>query len=368
MDKMKYFVKLFACIPPNYGGVTVYSKRLALSLCKRGYPSGAFYSKDLQGVPSEYACLFNKMVNHARSLYILPEFLRLYRICKPYRLIHTHLSLTTIFGMWLIHKLQNKPLIITIHNEMIDKELGSLNVIDRFCVRSLFNDKKTQIICVNNNAKTLLEKSIKDIQNPIKVIPAYIKPVEIGQTSDYLSESLIRYLSEHKRYFVFYAESFAYYNGTEIYGTKACIDAFVTIHADFPDLALIFCMPNLNDEDQLNRLKETIIHHNLEQYVYWQIGPLNEMWPVLKNAALYFRPTSTDGDSVLLREALGMGVPSLASDVVKRPENCQTYQFGNDMSIVTHLKRMLVSNERPTLSNKDYFDDILEVYLKLLES
>ena len=38
-----YFVKMFASIPPTYGGLSVYVKRLTLALNKAGYPSGAFY-------------------------------------------------------------------------------------------------------------------------------------------------------------------------------------------------------------------------------------------------------------------------------------------------------------------------------------
>ena len=365
MSKQK-IVKHFACIPPNYGGVSVYTKRLALSLCKQGYPSGAFYSNDLAGIPGDYTYLFDKMLRHARSLYVLPEFIRLFKICKPYKLVHTHLSLSTIFCMWLIHKLQHKPLVITIHNEMIDAELGNLNIIDRFCVRSLFKDKTTQIICVNHKAKYLLEERYNDIANTIKVIPAYIKPVEIGVPADYLPESLINFLKTNKRYIVFYAESFAYYNGVEIYGAKECIEAFVNIHEDFSDVSLIFCMPNLNDPVKLNDLKEIIIKNQLEKYVYWQIGALNEMWPVLKDASLYLRPTSTDGDSVLLREALGLGVPCLASDVVSRPKDCMTYQLGNKASLRCQLQQILLNDKRPFPSNMDYFDEMLEVYMNLI--
>lgn len=364
---MKYCVKLFACIPPPlYGGVTVYSKRLALNLCKNGYPSGAFYTGSLVGVPRDYSYLFDQMLNHARSLYVLPEIIRLYRICKPYKLVHTHLSLKTIFCMWAIHKLQKKPLVITIHNEMIDKELDGLSFIDLFCVRSLFSDKDIQVICVNNKAKTLLEEKIRCIRNEIKVIPAYIKPVEIGNVSDYLPDALIHFIAKNPRYIVFYAESFAYNNEKEIYGTTECIEAFVAIHSEYPDISLVFCMPNLNDEVKLNHLKEMIIKNNLEEQVYWQIGALNEMWPLLKPALVYLRTTSTDGDSVLLREALGMGVPSLASDVVKRPEECDTYRFGDKISLISHLKKLISSNKRPISSDKDFYDDMLNVYLSLI--
>lgn len=363
----EYVVKLFACIPPPlYGGVTVYSKRLALNLCKHGYPSGAFYTNDLVGVPQEFSYLFDRMLKHAHSIYVLPELLELYRICKPYKLIHTHLSLRTILCMWIIHKVQRKPLVITIHNEMIEKELSGLNALDRFCVKSLFRDKTVQIICVSNKAKELLEEKFCTIANNIKVIPAYIKPVEIGEVSDYLSDTLIRFIDSHPRYIVYYAESFAYNNGIEIYGTKDCIEAFVNIKKIYPDLSLVFCMPNVNDENKLNQLKAVIANNHIEQSVYWQIGAITEMWPLLKKAVAYLRTTSTDGDSVLLREALGLGVPCLASDANKRPEGCAVYKYGDSSDLIMQLKSIISSANRPSPSNKDYFKDVLDVYLSLI--
>lgn len=365
---MNYSVKLYAYIPPPlYGGVTVYVKRLALSLCKLGYPSGAFYIDKLVGVPREYSKFFDKMVKHARSFYILPELIYLYKICKDYQLIHSHLSLNAILGMWVVHKLQKKPLIITIHNEMIEKELEGMNFLDLACIRSLFKDEMVQIICVSKRAKELLEEKFTFFKNEIKIIPAYIKPVEIGMPADYLSESLIHFMEEHKRYIVFYAESFAENKGIDIYGTKDCINAFISIRKLFPDVSLVFCMPNVNNYEKIEELKRIILNNNLSEYVYWQTSPLTEMWPLLKKAAVYLRTTSTDGDSVLLREALGLGVPSLASDIVKRPNSCILYKYGDSHDLEKHLIDILQHPTFPIPSNQDYFQEMLEIYKSFIK-
>jgi glycosyltransferase involved in cell wall biosynthesis len=41
--------------------------------------------------------------------------------------------------------------------------------------------------------------------------------------------------------------------------------------------------------------------------------------PVLAEADVFVRPTNTDGDANSVREALYLGVPAVASDVVERP-------------------------------------------------
>ena len=41
--------------------------------------------------------------------------------------------------------------------------------------------------------------------------------------------------------------------------------------------------------------------------------------PVLRLTDVLLKPTNTDGDAISVREALYLGVPVVASDVVERP-------------------------------------------------
>lgn len=362
----KYFVKMFACIPPPYGGLCVYAKRLSLDLTKHGLLSGAFYHESISGIPADYLFLYDAMPKHARSFYVLPELYKLLAIFKRYKIIHSHLYLGTCMTLWLVRKLLSKPVVMTIHNQMIDRELEDLNYFDRKCLKSLFNDKFVQVITVNENGRNLLMSKGFKFANSIKVLPAYIAPVEIGKPGDYLSRELISFIDTHPRYIVFYAESFAYYNNNEIYGTKECINAFTLLQKEMTDLALVFCMPNMNDENKLSELKQLVIEQGCNDRVFWQLKGVSEMWPLLKQSVLYLRPTSTDGDSVLLREALGLGVQSLASDIVKRPIECKTYKWGDQEDLVSKMRIMLNQKEKPVDSQKDYFSEMLDIYKELL--
>lgn len=361
------FVKQFASIPPTYGGLSVYVKRLTLTLNKYGYPSGAFYRfGKLEGIPQPLELLFDPMVCHARSFMILPEFYRLYQCCKPYKIIHSHLNFRTVFCMWLIHKLQHKPLVYTVHNQMIEREFVGTNCLDRFCLRSLFKDKKVQFVTVNEKAKLRLESNYK-FANEIKVICPYIPPVEIGTPLDYISNELNDFIICHKRYILFYAESFAYdNNNNEIYGTETIIEAFIMLKSTFSDLALVFCMPNMNDKKRLSKLKETIKTAGFESEVYWQVEGISEMWPLIRRGSLYLRPTSTDGDSVLLREALGLGLQSLASDSAIRPKECRVYKYGNMESLIKEAIYMLQNPSVPICESVDNFTSMLDIYKGLL--
>lgn len=360
------FVKMFACVPPPYGGLCVYVKRLSLALTQRGYLSGAYYHDSLEGIPSDYNHLYDLMPKHARSFYVLFELHKLLSTFRKYKIVHSHLNLGTCMSMWLVRKLLSKPVVITIHNQMIDRELRSLNYFDKICLNSLFHDKHVQVITVNENGKKLLESQGFVFTNEVRVLPAYIAPVEIGKKEDYLSKELIEFINTHPRYIVFYAESFTDYGEKEIYGTQECLIAFSHLSKEMHDLALIFCMPNMNSCERLLYLKKYVKEQGCDDKVYWQLSGIPEMWPLLKHSILYLRPTSTDGDSVLLREALGLGVPSLASDVVTRPESCRLYRYGNQEDMESKMRIMLQRNEKPIGSNKDYFNEMLDIYKEIL--
>lgn len=373
MQKKCYYVKHFHTIPPSYGGVSVYVKRLSLALIRKGLLSGAFYRKELVGIPQEYSRLFSVFPKHTRSFYVIPELP--YLICqfRKYEIIHSHSTLNTSFAIWFLHKVLKKPVVYTLHNQMIDQELSLLNAFDLYCVRSLAKDSSVQFVSVSEESKQKLEGTGIFFKNKIKVIPAYIAPVEVGRKEDYLSAGLISFI-ENRKYILFYVQSFVIYNGVDVYGTNTMIDAFVELHKKNIPISLVFCLSNSNNDEMLNSLKKRISHAGLNNYVYWQIGGVSEMWPIIKGAQLYLRPTSTDGDSVLLREVLGLGVPCLASDVAIRPNGCYTYRYEDNDSLVNKTIEILKKQNESSIHTKggntstiDYLEDVLIVYKSLLD-
>lgn len=65
------------------------------------------------------------------------------------------------------------------------------------------------------------------------------------------------------------------------------------------------------------------------------------MWPIFKHTRLFLRTTSTDGDSIAVREALHFSVPVLASDSVPRPVGTNLYKFGDDQDLLRRLLALL---------------------------
>ena len=88
-----------------------------------------------------------------------------------------------------------------------------------------------------------------------------------------------------------------------------------------------------------------------------------ELWPVLKKSALFIRPTKTDGDALSLREALYYQVPTVASDVVYRPEGTYLYSAGAKDALVSEMKKILLSDSIiPPGVQQSFYQEIVKVY------
>lgn len=362
----RYFVKHFCEIPPPYGGITVFVKRLSLSLSNLGFLSGAFtHNADIISIPCDYRHLFkDRFPQHTRSVWGLLSVPRLLKVLKNYQIFHNHTCLNSSILTWCVHKITGIPVVWTIHNQMIDRELSCMNGLDFFFFRQLASDKSVQFISVNSNAKmSLMELGVK-FANEISICPAYIPPVKVGQYEDYLSTQLESFVNSSRLSLLFYAESFATYNGNSIYGTDTIIELFCRAKRLIPDLRLILCISNCDTDTQLKY--KLMVPEEFANDTYWQVGPIPEMWPLLESTTVLVRPTSTDGDSVMLREALAMGLPVVASNVTIRPEGCIVYEYGDFEDLFQKTISILSKPYRKSFPQDERTSDMLELYKSLL--
>ena len=358
-------VKQFATIPPPFGGVSVYVSRLVSYYRNLGHDVGSFYTDTSNGLSSKKMSHMHKFPSHTRSIWGLYAFPRLFMIFRKYDLIHTHLSLNTSFLVWLLHKTLHLPIVYSIHNQMIDREYEKMNKLDRYFFNELRKDAKVQFITVNTKTRTLLVNRFGNFARPIKVQPAFIPPVEIGQETDYLSSDLLSFINTSSPLMLFYAESYCLYNGAEIYGSSTMMQMFIRLKKQIPSLRLVFCMPN-PDYDVLKRYKEELTLSKYENDVYFQVSPLKEMWPLLKHTNVLFRPTCTDGDAIMIREALTYGVAVLASDVTDRPQGCQVYPYNSNDQAFCQLMNMLSNDNRIKNTSCNYAEELLSIYNNVL--
>ena len=162
-----------------------------------------------------------------------------------------------------------------------------------------------------------IEQSLSSL-GPVKLIPAYI-PTHNDQAS--LSPATRAFLRDGTNVVVAAYRLSVDRRGRMIYGLETAIRSFAAVARARSDLRLaIFLASAPSSRRQSDRLR-LLIEGVDDEDVRRRIGVFcgEPLAPALPLAALYLRPTLTDGDAVSIREAIAAGVPVLASDVVVRP-------------------------------------------------
>lgn len=362
MSTEKYCIKQVGFIPPPYGGVSVFVKRLIDRLNADGYVSGGYYMPGNADPAYSDRELHHewKWLRIRDFLWRMPEFLKEIR---DFRIVHSHLSMEGMLYLWFAKAISKKRMIITVHNSMVVNYFRQTSVINRVFLR-LMARTDARWIAVSQQAKEQMLKLPLHFRSEIEVIPAYI-PMTNG-TGTPLPDPLAAYLDRHDRILVFYGHSFMDHAGDDVYGFYDMLVMYAKLVAQCQGpVGLVYCISDQSDSLNLARLRSKAEELGVHARIYWQIGALQSMQSLWAKADVYARPTSTDGDSVAVREALDQGVRVVASDVCPRPDGVCTYKFGDTRSFVETVARALQSGRAQIHANDVYYQRMLSVYEQL---
>ena len=133
--------------------------------------------------------------------------------------------------------------------------------------------------------------------------------------------------------------------GEDLYGLGPAISVFNDLSLEMDDICLIICIGDISyNEEQVNILKQKIADSNI---IYlWE--NCSNAWSLFSEQTIYLRPTSTDGNSISVYEALHFGARVLASDVVPRPDGCVTYKYSDVDDFKKQLRVLLQNETNPT--------------------
>lgn len=152
-----------------------------------------------------------------------------------------------------------------------------------------------------------------------------------------------------------YAQHAGKYDGKDIYGVPFVLELLHNLQQDFTVVLadVTNAYPHLKNLD-----KEQLLHLD---------APV-DFAQLLTEVDIYLRPTSKDGDSVAVLEAIMQGVPVLASDVTERREEVLLYEYGNQESFLQALKQIDLSGSRTLNTELPSVDDYLNFYAELLKN
>lgn len=357
-------IKEFAFVPPPYGGVSIYVKRLIERLNSLGIKTGGYYLPQCKDFSIRESNLFQEWAWMPTHLFFVRIF-KYIRETKHYKIIHSHFSLEGMLYLWFLKSFCKKIIVVTVHNSMVANYLKRTNLINRFFLKRMARSAKVTWIAVSEQAKMSLLALPISFGSDIMVIPAYI-PFNNNSIHDLIYE-LHNYIGKHEKILVFYGHSFMKYNNHDVYGFEEVLKMFASFSdEEQKQYGLIFCIANSSDKESLSTIMGIASSMGIAGRIYWQIGPIENMASIWKHTDVYIRPTFTDGDSVAVREALDMGVQVVASDVCERPKDVITYPYG-DINMMTDAVRMAILQGKRTPNNDEtFFNQMLNVYMDLL--
>lgn len=118
--------------------------------------------------------------------------------------------------------------------------------------------------------------------------------------------------------------------GADIYTLNSLIDIFCQLAPKYKDDYFLVAIASYPETSFSQEIKAKVHSLTGKYENLFFLENDRKIWPLLQVTKLFIRATTTDGDSVSLREALYFGAPVLASDVVPRPDNVMLFNLEKD--------------------------------------
>jgi glycosyltransferase involved in cell wall biosynthesis len=159
----------------------------------------------------------------------------------------------------------------------------------------------------------------------VTLAPAFLPPSPQEVDESNLSESLRDFLATHDPVIANHAAFGVFMNGVHVYSLDMVCELVLAVRQKYPNAGI--CTFVGFDSDSAHRAE--VLHRR-------KVLGLERDWMIVEQSHaavaafarsdLFVRPTTTDGDSISIRECLSLGVPVVASDVVWRPPGCTVFR------------------------------------------
>ena len=289
-------VVIFGSIPPPIGGVTKSIENLCNALKSKSISVEIFSKKSL---------------------------------FKRYDIAHIHYSKSwKRFVGLVIGKLIAKKTIFTLHgNKYNDDFFNNLNY------------KLTDgVIFLNNN---VYEKESSKFKNIIVLTSLFKEGINTIKKSTSILKK-----QENKIYLLIYAYNKVYQDGKDIYGVDFILNNIERLDDNY---VIVLLDPNKGYKDDVQSvLKSNFI------YLDYKVDFIS----LLEEIDIYIRPTSTDGNSVAVQEALIIGKQVVASDVIDRGEGVNSFKYNDFEDFMSKLQNGKKENR--------YVPDSIEKYISFV--
>lgn len=299
------------------GGVTIHIDRLIKWLHKKDYPVELCdYKKE------SFASQFKKILSH--------------------KVIHIHASNPYLRIMYVsVCALLLKKTIFTVHGDL-GRFSTFKNLLDKIAVKL-----STVPIVINRKS---YDKAIK-WNKLTQLLSAFIPPYELGYIPKQTAQQIDK---AKKKGCLIYATNASQRSfdkfGNEIYG----IDFLISYFQKIPNATLVISDPSQD-------YKRIYADREFENVIF--INEPHSFYAVITKSDYVLRATSTDGDSLSVKEALYAQKKVIATDYVDRPDGTILFKYNDEDSFAAAL--CIADQQMNTTLSENTVDSIINLYKRL---
>jgi hypothetical protein len=166
----------------------------------------------------------------------------------------------------------------------------------------------------------------------------------------------------------------SFFQGEDLYGIDMCVRLCSKLKQQFPNIGLVFCLPDKNDENYFNQMMNMIQELEIGNNFLFVIESI-ELYPILSRSNLFLRPTNTDSYGISVAEALFLGIPAVASDVCERPYGSSLFHNRDEDEFKDAVLHQLHPGEGSSIDKTEegqrqlldleYLQDLLNLYQRI---
>ena len=368
-------IDIIGSYPPPYGGMSIHVQRLSEHLEKIGINHTIYDTTALRNAQA-----LPRKGKHVVAITSPLKWLLKYFFQNDADLVYlcvgSSWKLRLYFGL-IIGLIRRKKVIIVIGGNDLSWPYAisclrepdasfSGKLVTKLVICSL--KQASFIVCVNPDISSLmLSLGIKPSR--IETIPGFVPPLVKKEDMTEIPQEVWGFIENHSPIISANAFRIRFYQNQDLYGIDMCIELCASLKSAYPQIGFVFNLPDIGDYDYFNELKRRITEKGIEDNFLFQTEPY-QFYPILMKSDVFVRPTNTDGDAVSLREALYLKTPSVASDVVPRPEGTVLFKNRDVADFIARVKMVwdnygYYKSKMESLEVENGLSKILEMYRRL---
>jgi glycosyltransferase involved in cell wall biosynthesis len=341
MGNRRATLAIIASYPPPNGGVSVHVRRLLPLLESSGLSYRVYNAVTESDDPPRVIS-----VRRSRRLWML-RYALFGREPVVY-VFSDRLSVWVITGF--MAALRGKRVIVRLRNSVLPDLLDDSQRARR-ALASWAMRRMTAIVAVS---ESLASAAIRAGVEPRRVVhfPGFLPPDDEVLDRQSVTRDVWDFIESHDPVIAANGRV-AWYRGQRLYGLDSLLDLTVRLKPRYPRVGVVVCFWDYEskDEESVSRLRERARSEGVSENILFntQVGAFV---PVLESSTVFVRPTVTDGDANSVREALYLGVPAVASDVVERPPGTVLFKTRDTDDLVGKVEEVL-AGERATTAEAE---------------